>query len=118
MATLGTINGDGISRVMVVGGLGVNNNDIVCVISDASQLDTFTCMITAGAADISVSLDGVNFSGPLSLQDLAAASTTPVLVMAANRIYGFAGPFAVVRMLQVDGTPAADCALFGKRTAH
>ncbi|HEX9660267.1 MAG TPA: hypothetical protein VGA18_08195 [Rhodothermales bacterium] len=92
-------------------GGGDNDNDELFTTSDISSCDAFMLMSSAGAVDVLVSLDGVNFStAPLSLQDFGAVDTTPVLVTAAGRVYGFAGKFRKIRALQ-NGATAAQATL-------
>lgn len=94
------------------GGVGVNDNDQVFLTGDVSRFDTFMLLSTAGAMDVFVSLDGANFStAPLSLQDFGGTSTAPVLVTAANRVYGFRGKFAAVRIDQNGATAVANATL-------
>lgn len=81
-------------------GSGSADNDIIIQTGDVSRFDTFELMSTAGAVDVFVSLDGTAYStAALSLQDMGATVTDPVLVTAANRVYGFRGRFRKVRIL-------------------
>lgn len=83
-------------------GSGTNDNDVVITFSDIpDDIDTFLLMSTAGAMDVFVSLDGTNYStAALSLTDMGAITSDPVVVTAANRCYGFRGKFAAVKVLQ------------------
>lgn len=86
-------------------GTGTNDNDVIFTTGDVSAFNEFTLMSTAGAMDVLVSVDGTNFTtAPLSLADLGATTTAPVLVTAANRAYAFAGTFAKIRVLQNGAT--------------
>ena len=76
----------------------------------ASVIDYEACFIfsTTGAVDVFVSLDGSNYTtAALSLRDLGATNTNPVLVTAAGRLYGFAAKFRRVRILENGATDAA-----------
>jgi hypothetical protein len=71
-------------------GTGANDNDILFTTGDMSRYDACTIMSTTGAVDVFISLDGTNYATTaLSLQDLGATTTDPVLVTAALRVYGF-----------------------------
>jgi len=112
------IDGDSISRRIYIGIAGTGDNAVVLETGDVSDLDTFTLMSTAGAFDVYASLDGTNFAtAPLSMSDLGATVSAPVLVAAAARIYGFAGPFKAIRILQAGATPVANLTMLGKRTS-
>jgi hypothetical protein len=95
--------GDTAERYMTAAG--TNDNDVVIQSEDVSKWDTFQIMSTAGAMDVFVSLDGTNYAtAPMSLQDMGASTSDPVIVSAANRIYGFRGKYAKVRVLQNGAT--------------
>jgi len=80
---------------------GVNDNDILVTLDETGSSDTFNLMSTAGAMDVQVSLDGVNYTtAPLALTDQGATVSDPVLVTAPNRMYGFRGKYRRVRVLQ------------------
>lgn len=79
------------------------------VVTEFTQIltgtDTFVLMSTAGAMDVLVTLDGTNWTtAPLSLTDLGATTQDPVIVTAANRLYGFRGLFKGIRVLQNGAT--------------
>lgn len=91
---------------------GTNDNDVVIQTEDVSKWDTFQFMSTAGAMDAFVSLDGTNYTtAAISLQDMGATTSDPVIVSAANRLYGFRGKFAKVRLLQNGATGVANACL-------
>ncbi len=98
------------------GGTGANDNDLVLELTNAFPWDTFHIMSTAGAMDVEVSLDGVNFTtAPISLTDQGAISADPVIVTVANRVYGFRGKYQTVRVRQNGATPVTDASLaYGK----
>lgn len=82
-------------------GTGTNDNDVVIQTDDVQQYDTFFLQSTGGAMDVFVSLDGTNYStAALSIADLGAEDTVPVLVTVANRTYAFRGKFKYIRVLQ------------------
>ena len=98
------ISGDKRS-ILYSAGTGTNDNDVVIQSGDVTGYDTFMLMSTAGAMDVFVSLDGTNYStAALSIADLGATSSTPVVVTVANRVYGFKGSFKAVRVLQNGAT--------------
>lgn len=84
------------------GGLGANDNDVIVQADDVAKYSEFHLMTTAGATDVTVSLDGTNYTtAPLSLIDFGATTIgTAVLVTAANRMYRFTGVYQKVRVLQ------------------
>jgi hypothetical protein len=91
---------------------GTNDNDVVIQSEDVSKWDTFQVMSTAGATDVFVSLDGTNYTtAPISLQDMGATTSDPVVVSAAGRMYGFRGKFAKVKVLQNGATGVENACL-------
>ncbi len=86
------------------GGDSDDDNDVVVQTNSIIHYNTFLLMSTTGVLDVTVTLDGTNYStAPLSLTDLGAATAAPVLVTVANRIYGFKGYFMKLRVLQASG---------------
>lgn len=94
-------------------GTGTDDNDIVIEFNDVVDgADTFLLMSTAGAMDVFVSLDGTNYStAALSLTDMGATTSDPVLVTSANRVYGFRGKYKAIRVLQNGATAVANAVL-------
>lgn len=89
-------------------GTGANDDDVLFTTGDMSRYDACTIMSTDGAVDVFVSLDGTNYaSSALSLQDMGATSTDPVLVTAADRVYGFVVKARRIRVLQNGATAAS-----------
>jgi len=89
-------------------GTGTNDNDVLFTTGDLSRYDACTIMSTDGAVDVFVSLDGTNYASyALSLQDMGATSTDPVLVTAADRVYGFVVKARRIRVLQNGATAAS-----------
>ncbi len=94
------------------GGISTADNDVVCQTGSIIHYNTFLLMSTAGAMDVTVTLDGTNYStAPLSLTDLGAGSAAPVIVTVANRVYGFRGYFMAIRVLENGSTDLADVVL-------
>lgn len=82
-------------------GQGVNANDIVVQTSDVTRFDTFMLFTLTGAAQLLASLDGANYAAaPVSLDDLGAITSAPVIVTAASRIYRVRGSFAKLQVTQ------------------
>jgi hypothetical protein len=99
-------------------GLGASDNDVIVQTGDISAYDEFLLMhTTAGATDVFVSLDGTNYStAALSLIDLGATTSDPVLVTVASRIYAFYGTYAAIRVLQNGaGVPANVCLICSRK---
>lgn len=95
-------------------GTGTNDNDVMLTVSDARQYDAFILMSTVGVVDVQISLNGTDWStAPLSMTDMGAISTDPVLVTVANRVYGFRGVFRGVRVLQNGATGATASLMCG-----
>jgi len=108
---IGTVDANG-SRQFTTGIAGVNDNDIVIQTEDVSIFNTHMLFSTAGAMDVEVSFDGTNYSSAaLSLADLGAASTNPVLVTVAGRVYGFRGTYRKIRVRQNGATAVANAIL-------
>lgn len=94
------------------GGVGVNANDVFVQTGDVSGYDSFLLQSTAGAMQVLVSLDGTNYStAPLSLTDMGATTTNPVIVTAANRTYRFRGTFAKIQVTQNGATAVTGATL-------
>ncbi len=111
VTTLCTVEGYGNVEIWS-GGISTADNDVVCQTGSVIHYNTFLLMSTAGAMDITVTLDGTNYStAPLSLTDMGAAASAPVIVSVANRVYGFKGYFLAVRVLENGGTDLADVVL-------
>jgi hypothetical protein len=88
------------------------DNATVIETGDVSRYREFTLQATDGATDVFVSLNGTDYStAALSLIDLGATTSDPVLVTAADRTYAFFGRFAKVKILQNGGTAVTGCAL-------
>lgn len=97
-------------------GSGSADNDIIIQSGDISRFDTFMLMSSAGAVDVFVSLDGTNYAtNALSLQDMGATTTDPVVVTAANRIFGFRGKFRKIRVLVNGATNPTTATLMASR---
>ena len=103
MAQVGTAD-SGASPVIWTGDAGTNNNDIVIQTLDSSRFDTFLVKSTLGAMDVFVDLGDGNFIGPISIADLGATSSDPVILTAAARLYGFRGSFKAVQVQQNGAT--------------
>lgn len=96
-----TLAGNGIS----VDGVGANDNDVLFTTGDLQGRIACTLQGTAGAVDVYASVDGTNFAtAPLSLQDMGATSSDPVLVTAANRTYSVVAVAKRLRVLQNGAT--------------
>jgi hypothetical protein len=93
-----------------LGVAGVSDNDVLITMDqNVEAYTTFELMSTTGAMDVFVSLDGTNYAtAAQSLADLGAVTTHPVVVTAANRIYGFRGHFEGIRVLQNGATAVAN----------
>ncbi len=92
-------------------GVGVSDNDELIAFDgtgdDVSGFNTWHFQCVAGAADVSVTLDGTNWTGPISLADLGAITSDPVIVMAAGRLYGITNLYVMgIRILQNGATAA------------
>ena len=101
-----------LSHVHVYTNSGTADNDVLIQTSDVSQFDTFHVMSTAGAVDVFASIDGTNYSvTALSLTDQGATTSDPVLVTAANRLYGFRGKYKKLKVLVNGATNPTACSL-------
>lgn len=112
MATLatGTQLGNGL---LWSGGVGVNAADIVIQTNDLLGCDEHMLFSTAGAMDVWVSIDGTNYAtAALSLVDMGAVTTAPVIVTAAGRMYSFFGYFRRVQVKQNGAVAVANATLF------
>ena len=111
MATLAVAKNLG-TALQYSAGVGAGDNEVVVQTGDVSAYDQFLLQSTQGAMDVLVSLDGTNYStAPLSLIDMGATTSDPVIVTAANRTYAFFGTFAGVRVLQNGATAVQNAAL-------
>lgn len=115
--TLATATSCGTDATLYQDGTGASDNDVIVQTGDVSGFNTFMITSTAGALDILVSLNGTDYStAALSMTDLGATTTDPVLVTAANRLYGFKGTYRKIRVLQNGATPATKVNLMCSRT--
>jgi hypothetical protein len=76
------------------------------------------CMLMSpdGAVDVFVSIDGTNFTtAPLSLQDLGATTSDPVLVTTADRMYAVNGKYVSILVQQAGMTAASASLLCWKK---
>lgn len=90
---------------------GVNDEDICIETGDVTKYNTFMLSNLAGSVKILVN-DGQNWqTAPLSLADLGATDTNPVLQTAALRQYGFFGHYKALRVQQEGATAATDVVL-------
>jgi len=92
-------------------GVGTGDNTVVLQFGstddDVSDFNTWLFQCVAGAADVVVSLDGTNWSDPVSLADLSAITSDPVIVMAAGKLYGISNMHVkMLRVLQNGGAAA------------
>ncbi len=100
-------------RLIITGDDGTNDNDVLIQTGDISKYGSFFLMSTQGAMDVFVSIDGTNYTtAPLSLIDLGATTTAPVLVTVANRLYAFPAKVRYVRVLQNGATAALNPSMF------
>lgn len=89
-----------------------DDNEVLVTTSNLTGYKSCTVMSTAGVVDIVASLDGDNYStAPLSLIDMGATDTAPVLVTVVDRVYSF--PLAGIRYIRVlqNGTTDAAASL-------
>ncbi|MEN9903129.1 MAG: hypothetical protein RL651_1793 [Pseudomonadota bacterium] len=94
-------------------GSGTSDNDLIFgTLVNMETYNTFEIMSTAGAMDVFVSIDGTNFTTSAhSLADLGATTSDPVVVTAANRLYGFKGKFAAIQVRQNGGTAVVNASI-------
>lgn len=89
-------------------GSATSDNEVLFTTASLGQYDACTLMSTTGSADIYVSLDGASYAiAPLSLQDMGATNTNPVLSTVTLRAYKFEGKFPFVKARQNGATGAA-----------
>ena len=94
-----------------LGNDGVNDEDLCIETSDVTRFNTFMLSNTAGAVKVLVN-DGQQWqTAPLSLADLGATDTNPVLLTAPDRQYGFRGFYKAIRVLQEGATAATGVVL-------
>jgi len=116
MAKVGThtVNGH---QLAIVGIPGVDDNDVVIELVDASPYSEFFIFSTAGVLEVDVSLDGTNFDQIIALTN--EKSTTPatkVLITVADGLYSFRGQYRVVRVRQASATAVANASMIcGRR---
>jgi hypothetical protein len=91
------------------------DDEVTIQTGNVSGFDTFMVMSGTGAVDVYPSLDGTNYAtSALSLQDMGATTTDPVVVTAAGRIYGFRGKYQKVRIVQNGATDVAATLVCGR----
>ncbi len=100
MANVGTQSYHGPTH-QIVGIAGVADNQVVIELENAERYNEFTLMSSAGAMDVDVSLDGINFAVAIAIEDLhSVAPATRVVVTAADLIYRLQGTFKTIRVRQ------------------
>ncbi len=105
MANVGTHAQQSSKVLKIVGIAGVDDNDIVIEVTDASKFDEFIISSTLGVMDVDVSLDGTNFIAAIALEDRKSLTpATRVVVTVAAGLYSFNGPVQVVRVRQNTAT--------------
>ena len=105
MGEYASIDEHGFNREYL-GNNGTNDEDVCIETTDVSRFNTFMLSNTAGAVKVLIN-DGQQWqTAPLSLADLGATDTNPVLLTAADRQYGFRGFYKAIRVLQ-EGAGAA-----------
>ena len=94
------------------GGISTDDDEVVVQSGSVIHYNTFIILSSAGAMDVLVTLDGTYYAtAALSLTDMGAAASAPVIASVAGRVYGFKGYFAAVRVLQKGGTDTADVSM-------
>ena len=86
------------------------DNEVLIETGDVSRYTECSIMSTTGAVDVLVSIDGTTYgTAHVSLIDLGATDTAPVLVTAALRYYAFplVGGVRRVRVIENGATDAA-----------
>lgn len=115
MAAIGVLEDQGIA-LKVTGVAGTGDNVVVIEAVSVERFTEFTIGSTAGAMDVQISLDGTNFlTAQLSLADLGAIVTDPVVVTVANRVYRFRGAYKSIRISQNGGVAVANAILLCTR---
>jgi hypothetical protein len=109
--TLATVENSG-TVTLYKDGTGANDNDVIVQTNDVTSFNTFHLMSTAGALDVFPSLDGTNYAtAALSLTDLGATVSDPVIVTVANRVYRFRGAFRKIQVMQNGATAGQNVVL-------
>ncbi len=112
---IGTQTVQDLGNVVIYTNTSTLDDEVVIQTDDISRHDTFMLMSVTGAVDVFPSIDGTNYAtAPISLQDMGATTTDPVVVTAAGRIYGFRGKFRKIRVLQNGATDVAVSLVCGK----
>lgn len=94
-------------------GTGANDNDVLFTSGRMLAYDTFMVSSSAGAVDVEVTQDGTIWDGPVSMADLGAITSDPVVVTVAGRQYGFKGKYQQIRVLQNGATAATAILRYG-----
>lgn len=85
------------------------DDEVLIQTGDMSRYSECSVISTAGAVEVYVSIDGANYTtAPVSLIDLGATDTAPVLVTAALRYYAF--PVVAVKLIRVVENGTTDAA--------
>lgn len=84
-----------------------DDNDVLIITGDVSRYESCSVVSTAGVVDLVVSLNGSTYTtSALSLIDLGATDTNPVLVTVALQLYAFPVVFQSIKVLQNGATDA------------
>lgn len=96
------------SSSIIYGGSCTDDNEVLLTTGDMTRYDACMLMSTTGSVDVVASIDGTNYStAPISLVDMGATNTDPVLATVALRVYAFAAKFLRIRVVQTGATDAA-----------
>jgi len=97
-------------------GTGANDEDLVVTAQNTVQFDHCMLMSATGTVDVEVTIDGTTWTtAALSLQDLGATSSDPVLITAALRMYAVNGRYLGIRLRQEGAAAAAASLLCWKK---
>lgn len=113
--TVGTLSVAHVGNVVIYTNTSTEDNEVAIQTEDVSAYDTFMLMSATGTVDVYASLDGTNYAtAALSLQDMGATTSDPVVVTAAARIYGFRGKFRKLRVLEAGATDVSVTLVCGR----
>lgn len=113
--TIGTVTIEDLGKSCRYTNTTTADNEVAFTTGQVGRYNTFMLLSTAGAVDVLVSLDGTNYStAALSLVDLGAADSLPVLTTVAGRVYGFRGKYSKVKVLQNGATGVTVSLLCGE----
>jgi hypothetical protein len=107
--------GDVSNGLQIIGIAGTGAAAVCIQTGDMSRYDTFMLMSTAGSFEVLGCIDDVNYSDPLTMQDLGDAAATYVIASVAGHMCQLKGQYRYLQVQQVGATDVANLVMLCSR---